>query len=533
MTQKAIIYCRVSTVGQKKGASPELQKEKCLAYAENNNIEVVDVVSEAFTSSTLDRPLFNTVLDRLYNGYANTLIAYDSDRITRVALHYDMLRHDFAEKGIRLHLVSRGEILVGDFAHNVREDIFGRFGQEWRRKLVQVMQDNRIDFVEKRGLILAKTPKLGYEFCYETIEINNKQRKIKRYAINQEGADIIRRIFDWYAYSGYSVSKIVRKCNELSLAGRHWYYQGISKILNDTAYIGEWKYKSKQYEKTITVTIPRIIDDRTWEAVRTKRDRTKNDKPDRIKHEGVIVRRIVSCGHCGSKMCIVMREGRLYMKCPNQRAEKKRIACTNQLMYRVNVLENNVWPRVEYLLKNPDKMRDFIQSAISADSEPKRLIGLIDSTKKLIAEKENDFDDLVEKVMKFKGKLADRLQVQATQLENDIEALETELKVLETRLNEEMITPQQLDSYVQLAYDIGQGVDKLTGDEKNAILRRLQVEVTINGKFGNRKTKNYDINVICLFGGLDPYINANGYQQYSKGLILDLTKLPINQTVPA
>ena len=81
---RAIAYVRVSTSKQAElGVSLEAQQEKARAYASLYDLDLVDVVVEAQTAKTLDRPLLQDVLGRLGRGEADALLVVKLDRLTR------------------------------------------------------------------------------------------------------------------------------------------------------------------------------------------------------------------------------------------------------------------------------------------------------------------------------------------------------------------------------------------------------------------------------------------------------------------
>ena len=86
MNKRAIIYCRVSTKKQEeKGYSLEVQREKNLKYAEDNNLEVVKEFSgqESAWNEDKERKLFTRMVKFVKENEIKHIIFYSRDRATR------------------------------------------------------------------------------------------------------------------------------------------------------------------------------------------------------------------------------------------------------------------------------------------------------------------------------------------------------------------------------------------------------------------------------------------------------------------
>lgn len=83
-------YVRVSRVGGRKGEgfiSPEVQEEAILSWAKANGREVVIRPHELNVSGgTMDRPIFNELMERVRSGESGGIIVYKSDRFARSLL---------------------------------------------------------------------------------------------------------------------------------------------------------------------------------------------------------------------------------------------------------------------------------------------------------------------------------------------------------------------------------------------------------------------------------------------------------------
>jgi DNA invertase Pin-like site-specific DNA recombinase len=83
-------YVRVSRVGSREGEgfiSPEVQEKAIRAWAERNGIEVVMQPHELNVSGgTMDRPIFNRIMERIRGGQAGGIVVFKTDRFARSLL---------------------------------------------------------------------------------------------------------------------------------------------------------------------------------------------------------------------------------------------------------------------------------------------------------------------------------------------------------------------------------------------------------------------------------------------------------------
>lgn len=81
---RAIAYIRVSTDKQaEQGLSLEAQRSKVTQYAALYDIEIVDIIVDAASAKTLERPGLELVLGALKRGDANAVLVTKLDRLTR------------------------------------------------------------------------------------------------------------------------------------------------------------------------------------------------------------------------------------------------------------------------------------------------------------------------------------------------------------------------------------------------------------------------------------------------------------------
>lgn len=94
-------YARVSTVGQSKdGNSLEEQTAKLREYG------CQEIVTEAFSGKTMERPHFTALMKQLQPG--DTLVVCKLDRFARTAIEGVQTVRELFERGVRVHILNMG-----------------------------------------------------------------------------------------------------------------------------------------------------------------------------------------------------------------------------------------------------------------------------------------------------------------------------------------------------------------------------------------------------------------------------------------
>ncbi len=94
-------YARVSTAGQSiSGNSLEDQTKALQAYG------CQEIVTEAFTGKTMERPKFAALFERLQEG--DTLVVTKLDRFARTAIDGVATVRTLFERGVRVHILNMG-----------------------------------------------------------------------------------------------------------------------------------------------------------------------------------------------------------------------------------------------------------------------------------------------------------------------------------------------------------------------------------------------------------------------------------------
>lgn len=168
----------------------------------------------------------------------------------------------------------------------------------------------------KEGKFVGNIPPFGYK--------KKKLENCKGFTLEFESteAQIVKQIFNMFAYEGFTINGVARKLNELGIQPRiakKWSCSSIKDILRNPVYIGKirWnnrktvistksgkkeKHRPRNQEPIIVNGLHQaIIDEETWNIVQNKR----SQNPPPVVHNNVVQNPLVGlvyCGKCGKLM---------------------------------------------------------------------------------------------------------------------------------------------------------------------------------------------------------------------------------------
>lgn len=322
---KYIMYCRKSTESdERQQLSIEAQKERLKKYAEDNNLRVVQVLTESKSAYHPGRPVFNQMLDLIKAEKANAILVWQLNRLSR----------NFQDMGSLLHMFSSGELI------ELRTHSDGVYTEKSDSQLVAAIQlslskkssDDNSESVKRgnRAKILggwATHSRNGYMF------IDHPQTGERILAPDPDRFPVLQKAFR-QVLSGKRVSEVHDLLNnewgyrtpkprkgKNRLGGRPLAISSFYRILNDEFYCG-WLYTADG-EKVKGKHEPMIS-----EAEYNQIQKILGDKGRaRPQHVELPYRAMISCGECGCTVCGEDKEQTICSECKTKFASKTKKVC--------------------------------------------------------------------------------------------------------------------------------------------------------------------------------------------------------------
>lgn len=321
--QKALIYCRVSSIRQKtEGHGLESQEHRCREYASYNGYEVIRVFSDSFTGGGdfMNRPAMRDMIayiDRF--PHENFVIIFDDlKRFARdVQFHLKL----------RLALKSRGAILKC-LNYNFDESPEGRFIELMFAGQAELERgQNQRQVIQKQKARLEKGywsfyPPPGYKYIKHPMHG-------KLLIPSEPKATIVRNAFEGYAngrfFGQIDVQKYLQENDFCD--GRPVYLQKVKRLLNRIIYAGYIEYPEWEVLRRLGHH-DAIISLETYKKVQLKLKDTKLIYSRKDYSETFDLRGFACCSKCGSPLTASESTGRRgvrypYYRCRNYNCQER------------------------------------------------------------------------------------------------------------------------------------------------------------------------------------------------------------------
>lgn len=488
--RRVAAYCRVSTDKEEQANSLRNQREFFEDYINKHDDWVlVDIYyDEGKSGTTTDhRDGFNSMIADCRQGLIDTVLTKEVSRFGRNVV--DVLNHTRDLKAMDINVIfSSDGIDTATEEGELRLSIMASLAQDESRKTSQRVKFGHRCQMEK-GVVFGRSL-LGYDV------------KDGKLIINEEGADIVRSIFNKYTIEGKGTHVIARELYEEGIKPmrcREWNNVVILRALRNEKYVGDlcqgktftpdYKTHKKKYQKDTEKMVyiknhhEPIISRELWEMTqaelkrRSPNEETKSRYSNRYWCSGKVY-----CGECGRR-CVCRNKNQKNSKYRAWRCSEsakhgrkkaglygETIGCDNQSINE-RVLLAGVYFVLEHIRLNKDKLVSEMKSEISSIMKS----SIDDNTDKLkakIAKIEADKKILLQK--NIDGVVSDADYIgQNRYYDEEILKLEQKIQAVKSRKSELEEQVRRINGYVdyikkQLNFDspneqvCGEVVERIT-----------------------------------------------------------------------
>ncbi|MBT3865328.1 recombinase family protein [Candidatus Peregrinibacteria bacterium] len=430
---KYFIYCRKSTE-EKDRQLLSIESQRDELRTRFPEIEIVGRYEESKSAfKPYNRPMFNEMLERIKNGEADGIAAWDPSRLSRNPLDGSMI----------IHLLDTGVIKDLKFgSYHFDNSPEGKMMLNFALSQSKYSSDKLSKDV-KRGM-LKKCSKGSRPNMAPTGYMNdyNSLKGEKQILEDPERFELVRKMWEMLLSSRYSVRDIWRISNEewrfktrkfKTLGGKPLAINTLYRIFTNSFYYGEFIWDGETYQGSHTAMITKEEFDRA-QILLGRKGRPRPQKH-RFPYTGVI-----KCGECGCsvtaehKLKKLVRSGETkiytYYHCTKKKyhakCSQKHITADDLESQIVKVLETITVPEnlfkctVKYLEKlhnRESKDRTNIQKNIqnSYNDCGKRIDNLLklyicpeNADKSLLDE--HEFKEQKQRLLKEKEQIAEKLE---------------------------------------------------------------------------------------------------------------------------
>ena len=285
--EDGVIYARYSPGPNQTDQSIEGQLRDCTRFCEENNIRIVGTyIDKKQTGRNDNRADFQKMLRDSKRRVFKTVVVWKIDRFGRnreeIAKNKAILRMN----GVRVlsakeHIPDGPE---GIILESVLEGLAEYYSANLSQNIIRGMRESALK-CQFNGSGLS----LGY-----TVDKEHK------FHIDPDGAMVVRLIFNKYD-SGEKIADILRYIQSQGIKtarGKEFTHYGISRILRNRAYIGEYRW----HDVVIPDGIPKIIENDLFERVQRRMEKNKKAPSAGRGEADFLLTSKIFCGHCKSTM---------------------------------------------------------------------------------------------------------------------------------------------------------------------------------------------------------------------------------------
>lgn len=356
-------YCRYSSTMQDDGNSIEYQIEDIEKYCEKNGYVVRKwYIDRAKTAKKVaGRDSFYEMIEDIKNGTsAGALIVYKTNRAFRNSYESHKYRNFLREHNVKLISVTQNideETSTGRLTTNILSDI-----DQYKSEEIADFVSSALRLMAKRGFYTGQPVPLGYKVV--PADDNGKPRK--KYAIDEEKAEITKKIFKDFA-DGVPPKIILDYMRARGLKtdrGKLYDYNALMRMLKNDFYLGVRRYDNKSADPIIAHNAhPALITDDVFDGVQYMFTSRRNDnsvKPRKnAKKKYYYCTGLTFCDKCGGSYFGKSSGKHSFYRC-SQRV--KRRACTGEAV-RQDHLENYVLSQIKKHILSPaaiDTIADYV-----------------------------------------------------------------------------------------------------------------------------------------------------------------------------
>lgn len=240
---KGVIYARYSSDNQRE-ESIEGQLRECKAFAEKNDIQIIETyIDRALSAKTDKRPAFQKMISDSAKEQFEVIIVWKLDRFARN--RYDSAHYKAILKRNNVRVISATEVISqgpeGIILESLLEGMAEYYSAELAEKIIRGMTENAYKCKFNGGAI-----PFGYYIDDE-----------RHFQIKEEEAAIVREVFKLYN-GGMTLKQVADHLNSKGIRSRRgmtYKVSSVSKMISNRRYMGEYRFR----EIVIEDGIPAII----------------------------------------------------------------------------------------------------------------------------------------------------------------------------------------------------------------------------------------------------------------------------------
>lgn len=298
---------RVSTIGQVEKDDIPMQRRSCREFAAIKGWTILEEFTEkgvsGFKKSAKERDAILQLQQAAMKGKFDILLVYMFDRLGRKDDETPFVVEWFVKQGIQVWSVVEGQQRFDTHVDKLMNYI--RYWQASGESLkTSIRTKTRIAQLTEEGHFTGGVPAFGYR-AVDKGRRNKKNKPVLDLEIYEPEAEVVRLIFEKYAYEGYGAQRLCGYLIEKNIMGRKGTNipnTTIIRMIKNKLYAGILINGESEAECPELRIIDQELFDRA-QSIRTERMSIHRDIPLNSKGKSLLVGRVY-CGHCGNRLTL-------------------------------------------------------------------------------------------------------------------------------------------------------------------------------------------------------------------------------------
>lgn len=394
-------------------------------------LNIIETYKEVVSGDSLEaRPEMQRLIKDLYKGKYKGVLVVNLDRLAR---------GNAKDQGIILEAFKMTNTLIitpqktYDPNNMSDEDFidFGLFMARFEYKAItRRMSVGKLQAVKNGNYLATHAP-----YGYDIIRNGKNDRTLKE----NEKADIVRMIFNWYTIDNLSAGAIARKLTDMKIPSpknkREWHRGTVNEILDNEVYIGKikWQYRKHVKEFDNGQIVKKCRRQKDYQLYEGKHEGIISEEQFNIAKSRVgsvpatintVIRNplasILKCKHCGKSMLMQTFKKSKPRICHRESQVCKVKSCNFEVVYNtlISALELEI-KDFEFKLTN--------EYEIQKQQDKKKQLAILKKELEALEEQQEELYNLLERKVYTEKVFMKR----NAKIQTQIEELETKMQQLE------------------------------------------------------------------------------------------------------
>ena len=496
---RAALYARVSSDRQEQEDTIQSQLEELRTQVrEDEVIDWLEVTDEGYGRDNLVRPGLDRVRDLGARGEIDHLYIQCPDRLASGA-RLVLLVEELQGLGIEVTFLRgsvedtpEGKLLL---------HLQGAIAEYESIKIAERTRRGKLYWARQGAMVGGHAP-FGFRFIRRT-DTDRARLEVDGYR-----ASVVREMYRWLVDEALSTRAIAKRLTEQGVptarGAVQWQPTAVARMLRNTAYKGDFVYcryenvtparrvsddpyrqnrktgrKPRSPEDWITIPVPAIVDEATWLQAQEQLRQNSLFSRRNNRRNKYLLRGLVRCLRCGSKYAGVTQHGKRRYRCMGHDAS---ISSTGKRCapgsFLAEPVEQAVWAAVTEAMRGPvvlveeyeQRLKD-VPSHDEAGLEGKQ-VGL--ALKRVKKQEDRVTDAYINEAMEL-----ERYSVEMDKLRERLSQLERIATDIERREQQQTDRRMALERLEQFCREVSNGLDAMTFEERQQLLRLVVERVTV------------------------------------------------------